>query len=510
MLFGFMESRSQTRALKNNYVEFETSDPFLRDLYRAAEDTSANNEQDWKGQTVLIEGGGYNAIWIETQPMGGEMYAKRNLTTAMNNVLLFIRNQHSSGRYPGRISFRNDSIIPAYTHLQGFCFPCHALNLFYWNKKRDREYLHTLYQSLEAYDNYIWKYRDSDRNGCLETWCVIDTGEDHSTRFAGTTVARWHWPGETPPEEDAVFPVESMDMMSYSYDARATLARISALLDNGKEQEWLDKAKAVQDRIASYLWDSRRGACFDRNCRNEVMPSLIHNNLRAMYFGSFTQQMADRFVREHLMNPEEFFTPFPLPSIAVNDPAFRNISSNNWSGQAEGLTYQRAIRALENYGYFSELTIFGEKLINNAGKRNIFPQQFDPFTGEFSEPESRNNYGPAALSVLEYISRFYGIHVQFDDIYWGALGRDGHEVHYTQHWDGDAFSVQSRDGMTKGFLNGKELFSVSNGVRIVTDWSGKVKSIINIKNQPLDVKYTAAGQNSGTIRLQPNQAYSLI
>jgi hypothetical protein len=218
--------------------------------------------------------------------------------------------------------------------------------------------------------------------------------------------------------------------------------------------------------------------------------------------------MADRFVKEHLMNPDEFFTPFPLTSIAKNDNAFRNASENNWSGQPEGLTYQRTIRALENYGYFSEITTFGEKLIDCVGKRNTFPQQFDPFTGEFSEADKRTDYGPTALSVLEYISRFYGVHVQFDEIYWGALGRDNHELSYTQHWDGDTFSVQTKDGTTIGSINRKEIFRVSNGVRVVTNWKGKVTKIINIKGTLLTVDYSVNGKQK-TVQLAPNQVLKI-
>ena len=43
-------------------------------------------------------------------------------------------------------------------------------------------------------------------------------------------------------------------------------------------------------------------------------------------------------------------TPTPLPSIAISDPRFKNDGGNDWSGQPEGLTFQRAIRGLENYG----------------------------------------------------------------------------------------------------------------------------------------------------------------
>ena len=57
----------------------------------------------------------------------------------------------------------------------------------------------------------------------------------------------------------------------------------------------------------------------------------------------------------------EFWTPTPLPSIAASDPRFENKEGNNWSGPPEGLTYQRAIRALESYGHHAELVLLGER-----------------------------------------------------------------------------------------------------------------------------------------------------
>jgi hypothetical protein len=133
---------------------------------------------------------------------------------------------------------------------------------------------------------------------------------------------------QTSPDEiqqDLSVPIESMDIMSYSYTCRDVLSQISGELGNGMEKEWRDKANRVRKTIRNYLWDSRKMACFDKDLNNEIMPILLHNNLRCMYFGSFDQEMADDFVEHHLLNPDEFWTPMPLPSIAANDPAFRNI-----------------------------------------------------------------------------------------------------------------------------------------------------------------------------------------
>jgi hypothetical protein len=205
---------------------------------------------------------------------------------------------------------------------------------------------------------------------------------------------------------------------------------------------------------------------------------MTHNNLRAMYWNSFTQQMADRFVNDHLLNPEEFWTHMPLPSVAVNDPLFRNVTTNDWSGQAEALTYQRAIRALENYGYDSLIPELGEKLFQAIGEDCIFVQQYDPFTAAPSlvclEGE-QDCYGPALLSVLEYAARMYGVHLEQDTVFWGTVG--GYESVYEQIWGDRSFKlVQSGNG-AEGFINGKKVFEAGPGIKVITGLDGTVLEV---------------------------------
>jgi len=85
-------------------VTFQTTDAKLQKLFDAAEAKSALNIVQFTPTIkVLVEGGGYGNVWIETQPMGGEMYAKRNLEVALNNQLVFILTQRSDGRLPGMV-----------------------------------------------------------------------------------------------------------------------------------------------------------------------------------------------------------------------------------------------------------------------------------------------------------------------------------------------------------------------------------------------------------------------
>lgn len=453
-------------------VNFHTSDALVQKLVRLAEEKSRNNLADFSGRTVLLEGGGYEKIFLETQAMGGEMYAKRNMEAGFNNQLLFMEYQREDGRIPGSIYVEGGAVIPQFNKLSGFCFPAPALNMYYLSG-RDQDYLDLLYTTLERFDAYLWRVRDSDGDGCLESWCTFDTGEDHAVRYE---VAPEPYSEETPPEGCRIVPSASMDVMSFSYSSRETLSKISRInRDKAKEAFWRQKAEAVRSKIRKYLWDEARGACFDRDKYHRRMPALLHNNLRLMYWNSMTPRMAERFVKEHLLNPDEFWTPMPLPSVAANDPQFRNITANNWSGQPEALTYQRAIRALENYGYERLIPLLGRKLTEAIGEKGVFVQQYDPFTGQPSAVAlegEQDSYGPAMLSVMEYVSRMNGVHIEGDYLYWGTAGTE--ESSYEQEWGEHSFRIAQNAKGAAAYVDGRKAFDAERNHRIVTDYKGNI------------------------------------
>ncbi len=450
----------------NTSVTFHTELDALQRLYHIAQQKLKHNIRDFAGRRVLVEGGGYEKIWLETQPMGGEMYAKRDVEVALNNQLLFMECQREDGRLPGSITVENGKLLPQFNKVQGFCFPEPALNLYYWIGQ-DNAYLNRLYTCLERFDGWLWRERDSTDNGCLESWCVYDTGEDNAKRYGDAP--RW-WESPKPPQGYRYVPIQSMDFMSYSYTSRSTLAAIARILNNGQEAHWTALANAVSGKIRSYLWDETSGACYDRDKNGKTLKTLLHNNLRCMYWGSFSQAMADRFVNEHLLNPAEFWTPFPLPSVAMNDPLYLDDADNNWSGQPQGLTYQRAIHALERYGYAPIVTKLGLKLFKALEDDCIFPQQFDPVSGR--RQGEVDGYGPVMLSVLEYVSRLYGIHIQRGELWWSHIG--GSETEYTQIWNENTYTLRACGSIMEGSINGKPVWKAETGQRIITDLQGEI------------------------------------
>jgi hypothetical protein len=506
-------------------VKFSTSDIRLQQIFDRAEKLAKENIADFGGRKVLIEGAQYRYIWLETQPMGGYMYAKRDIEIARNNIEIFIDYQRADGRFPGVIMKEEDKLVPDYRQLQGFCFPMPAYELSYLLGK-DKTFLQKVYLSLAKYDAYLWKTRDSDHNGCLESWCIYDTGEDNCTRFNEFPNA---WPFDYPPNRKAVqkmsnqelkeyckveqydsqkemtVPIESMDVMSFSYSCRDVLALISNELKNGKQDHWRTRANQVRSKIKSFLWDADKHACFDKDKNNQTMPILLHNNLRCLYYGSFDQEMADEFIKFHLLNPEEFWTPMPLPSIAANDAYFRNIPGNNWSGQPQGLTFQRSISALENYGHYSELTMIGLKFLKVIGDSLKFTQQFDPFTATINN--SKDGYGPSILASLEFISRFYGIHISKDNVLWSCLDSDQF-YEYFQKSNNVTFRIKTNNNIVHCTINDKTVFSFTKGIRLVSDLKGNIIEIIGIEQEvkKVTIEYN---DKSSSLLVKPNAVYQL-
>lgn len=512
------------QAIGTNVI-FSTTDTTLQKVYDRGELLAKGNIIDYPDRKVMKEGAKYISVWMETQPMAGGMYAKRNLEIGRNNIEIFLDYQREDGRLPGVIYNRDGVLDANYVQFQGLCLPMPAFELYFLLNK-DKDFLNKVYAALEGFDAYLWKTRDSDNNGCLESWCKYDTGEDDCVRFkdfpngwsfdhhptaefAATLTEdeiRLHCKqsGYSDTMEMAV-PIESMDVMSYSYSCRDVLAKISAELNNGKEEYWRGKAIDVQNTLRSYLWDEEKMACFDKDKNNVTMPVLMHNSLRCMYYGSFDQDMADKFIKYHLLNPEEFWTPMPLPSIAANDPDFKNVSGNNWSGQPQGLTYQRSIRAMENYGHYAELTMIGTKFLDVVGDSVKFTQQFDPFTAVINN--SKDGYGPSILASLEFISRLYGVHISQDRIYWSCINTEN-DYDYAQEWNGNSYRLQSMDGIVKCSINDEDIFSFSRGARIVSDLNGKVIQAIGIETEIKKIQLDTE-KNSYSIVVEPNSVYEL-
>lgn len=507
-------------------VRFHIDDAGLQRVFERCEALCLENVRQFGCRKVLQEGAKYKGVWLETQPMGGEMYAKRDMESALNNQLIFMEYQRRDGRMPGMITYRMpwDGLAVHMDWMQGDFFTVPAMRMYYHIGK-DEKYLHKLYTALRDFDEYLWSCRDSDGDGCLEVWCTWDTGDDNNTRYLANHIhARDNgsWDGESAPYGVGKLPLESAEYMAYSYAQRSTLAQISDILDNGESEMWREKAETVRRRFIEYLWDDERKFAFDRDGDNLKIDSVSLSNIKCMYQGIFTQEMADEFIARHLMNPEEFFTYLPLPNIAANDPLFflnRNqnnlgdrleeilqycaydIDDNSWCGPVQGLCHQRMLPALMRYGHHAETVLIGRRWLLNQVETDRYTQQYNPFTGKAALGD--DGYGPTLLSSLEYIAHFYGVAIEEERALWNTI--DGAPAfEYAQDMYNSTFTLHHADGEAIAEIDGAEVFRFTPGVRVQTTLDGAPERVFGMSDKPMNVSITLGGATL-TALIHPNE-----
>src|SRR6516225_9368081 len=72
------------------------------------------------------------------------------------------------------------------------------------------------------------------------------------------------------------------------------------------------------------LWSDSDGIYENRFWDGRFSKHLSPTNFYPMFAGIATQEQAERMVREHLLNPQEFWGTYVAPTIARNDPAFKD------------------------------------------------------------------------------------------------------------------------------------------------------------------------------------------
>jgi neutral trehalase len=126
------------------------------------------------------------------------------------------------------------------------------------------------------------------------------------------------------------------------------LAEIAGTLGKPSEAQEL---RARGDRYRAKLqtmWDGETGIFLNRNLETgKFSTRLSPTNFYPMLAKAATPQQADRMVKEHLLNPNEFWGDWVIPSIARSDPAFRD--QEYWRGRVWGPMNYLIYLGLRNY-----------------------------------------------------------------------------------------------------------------------------------------------------------------
>jgi neutral trehalase len=136
-------------------------------------------------------------------------------------------------------------------------------------------------------------------------------------------------------------------MSLYVADCDA-LAEIADTLGKASEaKELRERAGKYRAKLAT-MWDEKAGIFLNRDlATGKPSQRLSPTNFYPLLARAASPQQANRMIEEHLLNSNEFWGKWVLPSIARDDPAFKD--QNYWRGRIWGPMNYLVYLGLRNY-----------------------------------------------------------------------------------------------------------------------------------------------------------------
>lgn len=197
-------------------------------------------------------------------------------------------------------------------------------------------------------------------------------------------------------------------MSMYVSDCEA-LATIADILGKHKEAADLrDRGSRYRAKLGT-MWSDRDGIFLNRDLSTgEFNHRLSPTNFYPLLARAATPQQADRMIKEHLLNEDEFWGPWVLPSIARDDPAFK--SQIYWSGRIWGPMNYLVYLGLRNYDHAEVRKALAQRsarlYLKEWAKSGHTYENYNAITGTGEEGarDDLYNWG-ALLGYIEYMDQ---------------------------------------------------------------------------------------------------------
>jgi hypothetical protein len=498
---------------------FRCDDAALTRLYAAALPALRANVVQLPGfaGSVLAEGSVYSGVWLECAPQEGLAFGEWGSATARavgrNNHLIFFVLQKEDGQLPYAVKVRSTtrgaggSGGPGWSQIQ-MVVPIAATAWEIAHRTGDTELLEKAYAACARWDAWLRRYRNTRGTGLCEGFCTWDTGMDNSPRWSGEPNACPDGDARNCPEGPGL-PRLCPDLSATVYGGRVALAAMAQALGKSSEADrWTEDAEEIRKLIVEKLYYARDAGFYDVDAQGRFVWVRTAAVLRVLGEHVPDQKLFETVWERQAHNPKVFWTAYPFPSVALDDPEFvRPIPRNSWGGASQALTALRAPRWMEHYGKSAELAWLMERWVEALRRAGEFRQQMDPVSGVFTE--DAGGYSPAALILVDFVWRLSGVREQGDEVEWNlrppAKGKSGfaakiHGATADLAYDGDEAEMR---------IGNRTVAQVKGVVRITTTPAGDLRAATGIAQASAAVRIRVPGKPERSFRIGANERVDL-
>jgi hypothetical protein len=268
---------------------------------------------------AVAEGPGYFRVPISYSAQCHMLETRwlRDPSLARGSFLTFADNQRADGSLPNHVHV--DMIAP-----QGIYHADWGTRVLDVHRVHpDPEFLARAYETLERYLGYFYRERDPQGSGLYDHVNQWESGQEYMSRYVWVDDEGDHW-------KEMQRKLKGLDASVYVYRCERALAEIERLLDRGDGSAWTARADRTAAAIHRHMWRDDLQAFVD------VSPELEPSDLlfAISFYPFFTDLVGPEHlpsIRRHLLDPEKFWTAFPVPASPKDDPYFS--ATPTWRGK---------------------------------------------------------------------------------------------------------------------------------------------------------------------------------
>ncbi len=185
----------------------------------------------------------------------------------------------------------------------------------------------------------------------------------------------------------------------YVGDCQALADIASVLGKNKEEKELRERARTYREKLKT-MWSDEKGIFLNvRTDTGEPSTRISPTNFYALIARAATREQAERMIKDHFYNPDEFWGEYIMPSIARNDTAYTG--EDYWRGSIWAPMNFLVYYGMRNYNLPGARKDLSEKSRNLLMKEwlehGYIRENYNAETGEAPSARSDHFYHWGAL-----------------------------------------------------------------------------------------------------------------
>lgn len=313
------------------------------------------------------------------------------------------------------------SIRPRTTSITQPPVPAIAVESIY-KKDKDKEFLKEILPKIANFHTWLLENRDIDNDNLISIISPNESGMDElpvfqvAAGYTGHNTTRLHYTyrkgdflnhrylfdSKKILEKD-YFNVEELLFNTVFIEASRSLARLFKEIGAINESKYFfEIAGKCENSLIEKCWNKKDNIFYSIYSKDEKFAKVkTIASLVPLFLEGLKGDKLEKLVNKHLLNPDEFYTPYPFPSVSKDEPYYEPEDTPLykiklvWRGPTWIATNWLVVKGLRRHGY-NKIADDVVRKMSEMIQREGFREYYNPETGEGYR---RKNFGWSTLLI---------------------------------------------------------------------------------------------------------------